>query len=71
MEMGTIMIPDLQKIGNHQPDGDGYIGPDGGETLSGSPNFDSDYMKVNDRVLSYMLRRRVKSYELGEDVVEF
>lgn len=35
-----------------------------GETI------DSDNVKVNDRALSYMLRRRLKLYEVGEDFVE-
>lgn len=68
IEMGTITIPDLQQLKDNQ---NGYIGPDDEEVLSKRPNFDSDYMKVNDRVLSYMLRRRVKFYELGKEVVEF
>ncbi len=31
------------------------------------PRYDPDYLKVNDRALSYMLRRRMKVIELDED----
>ena len=35
------------------------------------PNDNSDYIKVKDRLLSYMLRRRYKIYDVGEDMVDF
>lgn len=35
------------------------------------PNDNADYIKVKDRLLSYMLRRRYKIYDVGEDMVEF
>lgn len=35
------------------------------------PNDNSDYIKVKDRLLSYMLRRRYKIYDIGEDMVDF
>ena len=31
------------------------------------PRYDTDYLKVNDRALSYMLRRRMKVIELDDD----
>lgn len=35
------------------------------------PNDNSDYIKVKDRLLSYMLRRRYKIYDVGDDMVDF
>lgn len=35
------------------------------------PADNSDYIKIKDRLLSYMLRRRYKIYDVGEDMVEF
>ncbi len=35
------------------------------------PNDNADYIKVKDRLLSYMLRRRYKIYEVGDDMVDF
>lgn len=35
------------------------------------PNDNADYIKVKDRLLSYMLRRRYKIYDVGEDMVDF
>lgn len=69
IEMGTIIIPDLQKLREDNPDKDTYISPeDEEEPPPKDPIFDSDYMKVKDRVLSHMLRRRLKIYEIGEDM---
>lgn len=34
------------------------------------PQYDSDYIKVNDRLLSYLLRRRYKIQLTGEDMLE-
>ena len=34
------------------------------------PQYDSDYIKVNDRLLSYLLRRRYKIQLTGEDMLD-
>ena len=34
------------------------------------PRYDSDYIKVNDRLLSYLLRRRFLIQQTGEDILE-
>lgn len=62
--LGTLTIPNLPPLGDK--DSGSYIGPGGGD-----PVLDSDYLKVDDRVLSYILRRRFKMNELGDDVLEF
>lgn len=71
IELGNITIPDLQELKENVPGEDEYIelyGED--EPPAREPIIDSDYLKVNDRVLSYMLRRRLKIYEIGDDFVE-
>lgn len=32
------------------------------------PRYDTDYIKIKDRILSHMLRRRLKIYEVGADM---
>ena len=71
IELGNITIPDLQELKENVPGEDEYIelyGED--EPPAMEPIIDSDFLKVNDRVLSYMLRRRLKIYEIGDDFVE-
>ena len=79
--LGIIEIPDLEKIKREDSSINDYSfndAEDAEESEDGDeentayvPRYDSDYMKINDRVLSYVLRRRVKIYEIGEDMVEF
>ena len=64
IEWGTITIPDLQEINNGDTENSEYKE----ELRSKNPNVNSDYMKVNDRVLSHMLRRRLMIYKIGEDM---
>lgn len=66
IELGTLTIPNLLTLGEAGSGPDGYIAPGGREPL-----LDSDYMKVDDRVLSYILRRRFKINPIGEDLLEF
>ena len=79
--LGIIEIPDLEKIKREDSSINDYSfndaeaaeeSEDGDEENTAYvPRYDSDYMKINDRVLSYVLRRRVKIYEVGEDMVSF
>jgi len=71
IELGTITIPDLQELKKDTPGQEEYIdAEDEDEPHPKAPIIDSDYMKVNDRALSYMLRRRLKIYEIGMDFVD-
>lgn len=80
LDNGTISIPDMNEIKGQaqfpeetdeelleEEDSEEY--GDGDIVLfpSITPDYDSDYLKVNDRVLSYMLRRRQKIYDIGAD----
>ena len=56
LELGVVQIPDLNMIG-------------GGSV--GEERIDTDYIKINDRTLSFILRRRHKIYEVGPDMVDF
>ena len=68
--LGIIEIPDLEKIKREDSSINDYSfndAEDAEESEDGDeentayvPRYDSDYMKINDRVLSYVLRRRVK-----------
>lgn len=81
-ELGSIEMPDLNELidedviynfnfGNEDED---YDFRDEDELSKEKtpprpqPRFDSDYIKIKDRVLSHMLRRRLKIYEIGEDM---
>lgn len=81
-DLGSIEMPDLNEMIDEDvilnfdsgDEDDDYDFGDEDEfpkekTLSKpQPRFDSDYIKIKDRVLSYMLRRRLKIYEIGEDM---
>lgn len=60
IELGIVEIPDLEQVARDVRSDNDY---------SHSPRYDSDYIKINDRLLSYMLRRRYKVYDIGEDFV--
>lgn len=61
IELGSIEIPDLNRF-DPVPDDEGEE--------EREPNYDSDYIKVNDRALSFILRRRWKLYNIGEEYME-
>lgn len=70
-EFGSIEMPDLNELNT----GDGNFDfDDEDETLQEKTppkresRTDSDYIKIKDRVLSHILRRRLKIYEIGEDM---
>lgn len=75
--MDKLIVNDNMRILNlkeaetcHSPDDFGEIGTSG-IRIEIRPNDNSDYIKVKDRLLSYMLRRRYKIYDVGEDMVDF
>lgn len=61
IELGSIEIPDLNQFEPLQDDEN---------EEERTPNYDSDYIKVNDRALSFILRRRWKLYDIGEEYME-
>lgn len=69
IEWGIIEIPDLEQIPRQEIEDEEVT--DDEEDSSREPRFDSDYIKINDRILSFMLRRRYKIYEVGDDMVDF
>ena len=76
-ELGIIEIPDLEQIKREDTSLNDYsyedadLDEEDDAPEKYEPRYDSDYIKINDRVLSYVLRRRVKIYEVGEDMVSF
>lgn len=62
LEMGSIEIPDLEQF-NGSSESDEFDG-------ERKPNYDSDYIKVNDRALSFILRRRQAFYDIDEEYLE-
>ncbi len=75
LENGSIEIPDLNEV-HQEEDFDYDFGDLDEEESDGSkskpePVLDSDYLKIKDRILSYMMRRRKKIYEIGPDMVVF
>lgn len=73
LENGSIEILDLNEL-NQNFD---YNFGDLDEEDADEPKpkleliLDSDYLKIKDRVLSYMMRRRKKIFEIGSDMVVF
>lgn len=79
-DLGSIEMPDLNElidedaVLNFDSDDEDYDFGDEDElpkektSSKLQPRFDSDYIKIKDRVLSHMLRRRLKIYEIGEDM---
>lgn len=63
LEIGSIEIPDLEQFN------DG--GTDDEFDDERKPNYDSDYIKVNDRALSFILRRRLAFYNVDEESLEY
>lgn len=62
IELGNIEIPDLNQFEPVLDD------PDGEDDRE--PNYDSDYIKVNDRAISFILRRRQKLFDIGEEYMD-
>lgn len=76
--MDKLIVNDNMKILNHKEAISGAEnGDDYGEIETSGirieirPNDNSDYIKIKDRLLSYMLRRRYKIYDVGDDMVEY
>ncbi len=61
IELGIIEIPNLAQFGSEPSEDD--------EDESKVPRYDSDFIKINDRALSYIFRTRWKLYELGEEMM--
>ncbi len=70
----NIIIPNLVEVENGVAEPDEYE-----ETIEGDdeikypvqPKYDSDYLKVEDRVLSYLLRKRHKISEIDDDMLNW
>ena len=60
---GSIDHPDMNSFEVEKEDGED---PEE-EPEEKEPRYDPDYLKVNDRALSYLLRRRMKVVELDDD----
>lgn len=75
--MDKLIINDNMKILNHKEAVRRTSGDDYGEIESSGirieirPDDNSDYIKIKDRLLSYMLRRRYKIYDVGNDMVDY
>jgi transcriptional regulator with XRE-family HTH domain len=70
----NIEIPNLAVLetgDEQQPEVDYENLDEDGFLIEVDPVYDSDYLKVKDRLLSYLLRRRYKIYDVGEDMVDF
>ena len=61
MKYGCIEIPDLQKFRSLAEDEFDDERP---------PEYDSDYIKINDRALSFIFRRQMKLMDVDEDYLE-
>lgn len=71
---GTIRLPDLNAIDQNEQIA--QIEAETEEDLERKtaplpPRYDSDYIVINDRAISFMLRRRLKFMEIGEDAYGF
>lgn len=75
-DKGTIMLPDLNSLSDNQTEltserEGNDEDEDDGKTISRPPRYDSDYILINDRAISFMLRRRLKFMEIGDDAYGF
>ena len=69
IELGSIEIPDLTQF-EFNPNPEFELEDEVGEPqVTKEPKYDSDFIKINDRALSYILRTRWKLCELGEDMM--
>ena len=75
--MDKLIINDNMKILNHKeavrPDSVDDYGEieTSGIKIEIRPDDNMDYIKIKDRLLSYMLRRRYKIYDVGDDMVDY
>lgn len=65
----NFSIPNLADLAPNEVE---YEEDENGENvpITPPPQYDSDYIKVNDRLLSYLLRRRYKIQLTGEDMLD-
>lgn len=65
----NFSIPNLAELAPNEVE---YEEDENGESvpIPSVPQYDPDYIKVNDRLLSYLLRRRFKIQLTGEDMLE-
>lgn len=65
----NFSIPNLTELAPNEIE---YEEDENGENVPIPPDplYDTDYIKVNDRLLSYLLRRRYKIQLTGEDMLE-
>ena len=69
---GTIGLPDLNAIDQSESVTNAEAEEDDEEKMPSSPpRYDTDYIMINDRAISFMLRRRLKFMEIGEDAYGF
>ncbi len=70
LEYDSLIIPNLFDIGDSQPIEDSTDEEDYEEDEGHSKPelYDSDYMKCNDRLLSFLLRKRIKCLGIDDDV---
>ena len=73
---GTIKLTDLNTLKDDE--NDTQVPKDGNDEEDEEvkysprqPRYDSDYILINDRAISFMLRRRLKFIEIGEDAYGF
>ncbi len=83
IKLGSIEVPNVNDIAGH---GSNDINNDYSDlddicveedetseekvTAKPQPIYDSDLLKINDRILSHILRRRLKMYEIGDDYAD-
>lgn len=69
IQNNNFSIPNLAELTPNEIE---YEEDENGESvpIPPVPQYDSDYIKVNDRLLSYLLRRRYKIQLTGEDMLD-
>ena len=75
LERRIISVPDLSTINQNEsplaPPEEQDEDQEETTKLSLTPRYDSDYIFINDRAISFMLRRRLKFKEIGPDAYGF
>ncbi len=64
---GNLVVPDLQVIKREGLEEAGQEISE--ENFQSSPEYNPDFLYLNDRVLSAMFRRRTKIYAIGDDYI--
>ena len=69
----NIIVPNLMNVDNGKmiPDEYGDDESEDGSTPLIPPKYDSDYLKIEDRVLSYLLRKRFKISEIDDEMLKW